>query len=139
MNEYKFSDIEIGLEESFEVKIDTSMMDKFLDISNDINPLHVDSNYAKKKGFPNRVVYGLLTSSFYSTLVGVYLPGKYCILQGIDIQFSKPVYIGDALKISGKVSYINEAYKQIEIKAFITNQNNKKVSKATIKTGVLDE
>jgi 3-hydroxybutyryl-CoA dehydratase len=139
MNEYKFSDIEIGLEESFEVKIDTSMMDKFLDISNDINPLHVDSNYAKKKGFPNRVVYGLLTSSFYSTLVGVYLPGKYCILQGIDIQFSKPVYIGDALKISGKVSYINEAYKQIEIKAFITNQNDDKVSKATIKTGVLDE
>ena len=139
MNEYKFSDIEIGLEESFEVKIDTSMMDKFLDISNDINPLHVDSNYAKKKGFPNRVVYGLLTSSFYSTLVGVYLPGKYCILQGIDIQFSKPVYIGDTLKISGKISYINEAYKQIEIKAFITNQNNEKVSKATIKTGVIDE
>ena len=139
MNEYKFSDIEIGLEESFEVKIDNSKMDKFLDISNDINPLHVDSNYAKKKGFPNRVVYGLLTSSFYSTLVGVHLPGKCCILQGIDIQFSKPVYVGDALKVSGKVSYINEAYKQIEIKAFITNQNNENVSKATIKTGVLDE
>ena len=139
MNEYKFSDIEIGLEESFEVKIDASKMDKFLDISSDINPLHVDSNYAKKKGFPGRVVYGLLTSSFYSTLVGVHLPGKHCILQGIDIQFSKPVYIGDTLKISGKVSYINEAYKQIEIRAFITNQNNEKVSKATIKTGVLDE
>ena len=139
MNEYKFSDIEIGLEESFEVKIDASKMDKFLDISSDINPLHVDSNYAKKKGFPGRVVYGLLTSSFYSTLVGVHLPGKHCILQGIDIQFSKPVYIDDILKISGKVSYINEAYKQIEVKAVITNQENKKVSKATIKVGVMDE
>ena len=139
MNEYKFSNIEIGLEETFEVKLDASKMDKFLDISNDINPLHVDSNYAEKKGFPGRVVYGLLTSSFYSTLVGVHLPGKYSILQGIDIQFSKPVYIGDTLKISGKVSYINEAYKQIEIRAFITNQNNEKVSKATIKTGILDE
>ena len=139
MNEYKFSDIEIGLQESFEVKIDNSKMDKFLDISNDINPLHVDSNYAKKKGFSDRVVYGFYTSSLYSTLVGVYLPGKYGILQGADIQFSKPVYIGDTLKISGKVSYTNEAYKQIEIKAFITNQNNEKVSKATIKTGVLDE
>jgi 3-hydroxybutyryl-CoA dehydratase len=139
MNEYKFSDIEIGLEESFEVTIDSSKMAKFLDISNDTNPLHVDSNYAKKKGFPNRVVYGLLTSSFYSTLVGVHLPGKYCILQGIDIQFSEPVYVGDVLKVYGKVSYINEAYKQIEIKGFITNQNNKKISKAVIKTGVLDE
>jgi 3-hydroxybutyryl-CoA dehydratase len=109
-------------------------MNKFLDISNDINPLHIDKNYAKQKGFKDRVVYGMLTSSFYSTLVGVYLPGKYCILQGIDIQFSKPVYIDDELRISGKVSYINEAYKQIEIKATIINQENKKVSKATIKS-----
>lgn len=139
MNEYKFSDIRIGLEKSFEANIDSIMMDKFLDISNDINPLHIDSKYAKDKGFEDRVVYGLLTSSFYSTLVGVYLPGKYCILQGIDIQFSKPVYIDDNLTISGKVNYINEAYKQIEIKAIIVNQDNKKVSKATIKVGIIDE
>ena len=139
MNYYKFSDIEIGLEELFEVKMDISKMDKFLDITNDINPLHIESDYAKEKGFSDRVVYGLLTSSFYSTLVGVYLPGKYCILQGIDILFSNPVYIDDSLKISGTVSYITEVYKRIEIKASITNQNNKKVSKATIKVGVIDE
>ena len=139
MNEYKFSDIKIGLEESFNVTIDSAKLDKFLDISNDINPLHVDTEYAKEKGFDDRVVYGLLTSSFYSTLVGVYLPGKYCILQGIDIQFSKPVYIGDKVTITGKVSYINEAYKQIEIKATIVNQQGQKVSKATIKTGLIDE
>jgi len=43
------------------------------------------------------------------------------------------------LTITGKVSYINEAYKQIEIKAIIINQDNEKVSKATIKVGVMDE
>lgn len=139
MNEYKFSDIQLGLEESFSVTIDSSKLDKFLDISGDINPLHIKSNYAIEKGFNDRIVYGLLTSSFYSTLVGVYLPGKYCILQSIDIQFTKPVYIGDTLTIYGKVSYINEAYKQIEIKAIIKNQNNTKVSKAIIKVGLLDE
>ena len=139
MNEYKFYDIKVGMTKSFETKINISMMDKFLDISNDTNPLHIDGSYAKDKGFSDRVVYGLLTSSFYSTLVGVYLPGKYCLLQGIDIQFSKPVYIDDILNISGKVSYINEAYRQIEIKAVITNKNNKKVSKSTIKVGLMDE
>lgn len=139
MNTYKFEDIKIGLEESFSIQVDSKKLDKFLEISGDINPLHIDSEYSKSKGFVDRVVYGMLTSSFYSTLVGVYLPGKYCILQGIDIQFSKPVYVNDNLKISGKVSYINEAYKQIEIKATIINQENKKVSKATIKVGVLDE
>ena len=139
MNRYRFEDIKIGSLESFDTKIDSSMMDKFLDISNDVNPLHTDKEYARDKGFEDRVVYGMLTASFYSTLVGVYLPGKYAVLQGIDIQFSKPVYIDDTLSITGKVSYINEAYKQIEIKAVITNQDNKKVSKATIKAGVVDE
>lgn len=138
MNKYIFSEIKIGLEESFSVTIDVSKLEKFLEISNDVNPLHVDSEYAKGKGFDDRVVYGLLTASFYSTLVGVYLPGKYCILQGIDIQFSKPVYIGDKLTISGKVNYINEAYRQLEIKAKIVNQNGQKVSKSTIKTGLMD-
>ena len=139
MNNYKFDDINIGLEEHFNVKVNADKLDKFLEISGDTNPLHTDSEYAKSNGFTDRVVYGMLTSSFYSTLVGVYLPGKYCILQGIDIQFSKPVYIGDTLKVAGTVSYMNEAYKQIEIKAIITNEKNIKVSKATIKIGVIHE
>ena len=139
MNKYKFSDIKVGLAKSFEVHVVSSMMDKFLEISNDINSLHQDSHYAKQKGFSGRVVYGLLTSSFYSTLVGVYLPGKYCILQGINIQFTKPVYINDILKVYGEVSYINEAYKCIEIKSTITNLKSEKVSKATIKVGIIDE
>ena len=139
MNSYKFVDINLGLEESFSVRVNSEKLDKFLKISGDINPLHTDAEYSKSKGFSDRVVYGMLTSSFFSTLVGVYLPGKYCILQGVDIQFSTPVYIDDILTITGKVSYINEAYKQLEIKAVIINQDNKKVSKATIKVGVMDE
>jgi len=139
MKSYKFADIKVGLEETFFIKINSEKVEKFLEISGDSNPLHTDSPYSKSKGFLNKVVYGMLTSSFYSTLVGVYLPGKYCFLQGIDIQFSKPVYIGDILKISGKVSYINQAYKQVEIKAFMMNQDNIKISKATIKVGIIDE
>ena len=139
MNSYKFDDISVGLEEHFIVKVDADKLDKFLEISGDTNPLHTDSEYSKSKGFVDRVAYGMLTSSFFSTLVGVYLPGKYCILQSIDIKFPKPVYIDDILTITGKVSYINEAYKQLEIKAVIINQDNKKVSKATIKVGVIDE
>ena len=139
MNSYKFVDINVGLEESISVRVNSEKQDKFLKISGDINPLHTDAEYSKSKGFSDRVVYGMLTSSFFSTLVGVYLPGKYSILQGIDIQFYEPVFIDDILTITGKVSYINEAYKQLEIKAVIINQDNKKVSKATIKVGVIDE
>jgi len=51
MNEYTFFDIHIGLEESLEISIDLAKINKFLEISNDTNPLHTDPVYAKQKGF----------------------------------------------------------------------------------------
>jgi len=138
MNLYKFSDVSIGLSENFSVTISQEMLKAFRKISGDVNPLHMDTVYAKEKGFKDKVVYGLLTASFYSTLVGVYLPGKYCLFHGINITFANPVYVGDVLTVYGEISHINDAFRQIEISGHITNQNNKKISKAKIKVGVYE-
>jgi 3-hydroxybutyryl-CoA dehydratase len=139
MQHYLFSDITIGLSHSFEVEIDEARMQKFLEISGDNNPMHIDLDYAESKGMPGRVVYGLLTSSFYSTLVGVYLPGKYALLHSIDVQFSKPVFINDKLTVIGEVTSINEVFRQIDVKAYILNQNGEKISRAKIKIGLVNE
>ena len=112
------------------------MMKSFEIMTGDINPLHINQEYAKEKGMLDKVVYGMLTSSFYSTLVGVYLPGKRCLLQGIEISFKKPVYIGEEIEIYGEISYLNEAYKIAEIKAYIKNES-KKISTAKITVGVI--
>lgn len=139
MQEYILSDIKVGLTHSFEAEIDEASMHNFLKISGDNNPMHIDSEYAKLRGMADKVVYGMLTSSFYSTLVGVYLPGKYALLHSIDIQFSKPVFIGDKLFVVGEVSAINEIFRQIEVKAYILNQNGEKISRAKIKIGLVNE
>ena len=135
MKDYRFNQLRIGLSESFSVTLTAEMMNSFGSISGDCNPLHLEQEHAIKKGFQGRVAFGMLTSSFYSKLVGVHLPGKHCFLQGINIQFRNPSYIGDQLIITGKVSYLNEAYKQIEIKANIKNQIGVLVSTAKIKVG----
>jgi 3-hydroxybutyryl-CoA dehydratase len=136
MKEYKFSDIHISLAHSFEATITKDMMRNFSGYSGDINPLHLDPEFAAQQGHPNTVAFGMLTASFYSTLVGVYLPGKYALLQCIDITFNLPVYPGERLTVSGEVKHIHELYRQIEIKASIQNQIGKKVSKAKIKVGL---
>jgi 3-hydroxybutyryl-CoA dehydratase len=136
MNEYRLGQISIGLEESFSIQINDQMMDLFLELSADRNPLHLDNEFARENGFVARVVYGMLTSAFYSRLIGVHLPGKYGLLQGVNIAFNKPVYIGDWLQIQGQVAYINETYGQIEVKAQIINQSGAKVSTAKIKVGL---
>lgn len=139
MNEYRFDEIFVGLEHKFSAEITNRMMEQFLEISGDCNPLHLNADYAVANGFKDKVVYGMLTASFYSTLAGVYLPGKYCLLHSVNVQFSKPVFVSDELTITGKVSRINEAFKQLEIKAKIHNQSDTCVSKALLKAGFLNE
>jgi len=137
MNQYNWEDLKLGLKHEFHASVTDEMMDHFIHDFGDSNPLHVDTGYAKVHGFRARVVYGLLSSSFYSTLVGVHLPGQKCLLHGIDVTFVKPVFVGDELTISGEINYLNEAYKQAHIRAQITSGQGVLVSKARLKIGVL--
>ena len=144
MNEYRFEDI-VSKEENateytkaeFCTNITAEMMQKFYEISGDNNPLHMDEEFAKEKGFDSRVVYGMLTASFYSKLAGVYLPGKFCLLHSVESSFKNPVFIGDTLTVSGYVKAKHETTRTIDIVAVVTNQNGKKVSKANILAGFL--
>jgi len=137
MNCYRYSELEIGHTEAFSAEVTGDMMDLFLKLSGDVNPLHIDEQYAKENGFSSAVAYGMLTSSFYSTLAGVYLPGKFCLLHEIDIKFTNPVYVGDVLRISGEIAEKFDSYEMLAIKARITNQDNRTVSRAAMKVGVL--
>ena len=139
MNEYKLEDIKIGMIEKFKVKITEKMQNDFREITGDVNPMHLDDEFANKNGFNKKLVFGMLTASFFSTLVGVYLPGKNCLFQECkDIRFHNPVFIGDELEIKGEVIEIDDRFKRITIKAVIRNQNDKKVCSAKLIAGVLD-
>lgn len=88
--------------------------------------------------FRDKLVYGMLTASFYSKLVGVYLPGEKCLFRECDVQWPRPVYIGDTLTVVGKVSEKDERIHTVKIKAFIRNQDGEKVSRATLTVGMID-
>lgn len=135
MNHYRITDIQIGLTEQFSTVITDDMMASFQKITGDTSPIHISETNAKNKGFNDRVVYGLLTASFYSTLVGVHLPGEFAVLSSLDITFSNPVYINDTLTISGEVKEIDTQFNLIKLKVKITNQNGELVSRGTIRVG----
>jgi len=64
MNDYKFDDIVLGLTEYFKVVVTQEMHNNFTKNTNDVNPMHIDENYAKEKGFRGSLVYGMLTALF---------------------------------------------------------------------------
>ena len=136
MREYTYDELAIGQEESFSIQVTEEMMGSFRDITGDLNPLHVDEQFAKNRGFPNRVAYGMLTASFLSTLAGMYLPGKNSLIYSVSIEFPKPVFIGDILEISGTIAEKDDRFHMITVKITIHNQD-KKVCRGNMKIGVM--
>ena len=136
MNHYTLADMTPGLTESFTVTVTAEMMEQFCAITGDVYPIHMDEDYARGRGYPGRVVYGMLGASFFSTLAGVYLPGEHCLLHGVECRFARPVFLGDTLTVTGTVVSVSEAVAEAEIKAVITNQDGKKVTRGVIKAGL---
>lgn len=94
MNEYRYTDIEIGAVESFKKVITVEDENNFRRITGDNNPLHSDDEFAVETSagkYESHVAFGMLTASLLSTLAGVYLPGKYSLIHSIDnISFKNP-------------------------------------------------
>ncbi len=139
MNEYTLSDLSVGMKEEFSALITEEMMLKFREISGDKNPLHSEPIFAQKMGFPNTVVFGMLTASLLSTLGGCYLPGKYCLIQGVEIKFIKPVMVGDTLTVTGEVAVVERELNHVVINVVMRKKSGEKVLRGKLKVGVLNE
>lgn len=137
MNNYTFSDIQVGLKEMFDVSVTSDDMECFRKITGDNNPLHTDKDFAAEQGFEGCVVYGMLTASYLSTLAGVYLPGKNSLIQSMDINFVRPVFVGEKLTVTGEVTEKSELFQMIKVKFTITNAKKEKVVRGKMQVGVL--
>ena len=136
MNHYTLADITVGMTESFSFDVTEEKMRLFYDLTGDDSPIHMDEAYAAGRGYPGRVMYGMLGASLFSTLAGVYLPGEHCLLHSVEAKFAKPVFVGDTLTVTGTVTDVNDTFGEITIKAVIMNGEGKKVTRGVIKAGV---
>ena len=116
----KLEDIEIGQKKSFGVVVTESMLDDFAKLSGDNNPLHMDENYAKSNNFENRVCHGMLLASFFSRLVGMYIPGENALYFSQSLKFQYPCFVNDRIKIHGEVIDKSLATKIITLKTTIS-------------------
>lgn len=140
MNQYCYNELKIGDEHSFLITITEDMMIKFLQITGDKNPLHCNEAYAKSRGYPSCVVYGLLTSSFLSTLAGLYLPGKYSLIHSVETRLVQPVFVGDCLRVCGIITEKHDVFHMLKLKVSIIHQHTgKKVVRGNMQVSVMDE
>lgn len=107
MRGYTIEELQVGMEASFEREITEDLVNRFAEVSGDINPVHVDEDYANKSRFKGRIAHGLLTASFLSTVLGTKLPGPGAIYMHQDLVFRAPVRFGETVLASVKVEKTN--------------------------------
>lgn len=110
---YKIEEINVGMSASYSQIITENDVVAFSNVSGDKNPIHLDDDYAKNSRYRNKIAHGLLSASFFSKLFGTELPGEGCVYVSQNLNFKRPVYIGDTVTATILVQSVDMANKRI--------------------------
>ena len=117
----------IGQTAEFSKTITETDVYTFAGITGDFNPLHVDAERAKSLPFGQRIVHGMLTASFISTVIASKMPGPGTIYIKQTLSFIKPVYFNDT--ITAKVTIIEiGAKRHARLNTTVINQQGETVA-----------
>jgi 3-hydroxybutyryl-CoA dehydratase len=100
---YSFEEITVGLTVDHEYVIDQRVYETFLSIFPDRSPVHVDDVYARANGFSSMVMHGAILNGFLSHFIGMRFPGARSLELSVDIRYLRPSYLGDRIRLEGKV------------------------------------
>ena len=118
-----FDEITVGESASIERTLTTQDIALFAVLSGDVNPHHLDAEYAASTRFHGVIAHGMLGGALFSAVLGTRLPGPGTIYLGQTLKFLAPVRVGDTLRISVTVSARNEEEKRLTLACTCTNQD----------------
>ena len=98
----------------------------FAIMSGDVNPAHVDEEYANSSQFHHIIAHGMWGGALISTVLGTQLPGPGTIYLKQDFTFRRPVSLGDSLTVTVTVVEKREHH-QILLDCACTNQEGEVV------------
>lgn len=80
-----------------------SMIDAYGRASGDLNPIHVDPDYARAGPFGRTIAHGMMTLSFAAQMLNAWSERRFDVDGEIDVAFIGPVFAGDDVEITGIV------------------------------------
>ena len=134
----EFDEIVEGKVEMFKHKITEEDVNTFAKLTGDYNPVHMDEDFALKTNFGKRVVHGMLTSSFISTMIGMRIPGEGALWLSQTLNFLNPTFIGDTIEVIAEVKNVSQSSRTFKMNIKITNQIGTELVNGEAHVKVLD-
>jgi 3-hydroxybutyryl-CoA dehydratase len=117
----------LGEEAAIERTFTKDDVEQFAYLTNDVNPVHLDPEYAKSTRFGTCIVHGALVASLLSAVLGNQLPGPGAIYISQELKFLAPVYVGEKLKARVEVIDWDQSKGRIRILTEVHNGDGIKV------------
>jgi phosphate acetyltransferase len=124
-----YDQIKAGDTASLERAVTENDIELFALVSGDVNPAHLDAEFAAKDIFGKPVAHGMWTASLVSAVLGTTLPGPGCIYLGQTIAFTKPVFPGDTVTATVTVLEKQDKKRLVRLETVCTNQDGETVLK----------
>ncbi len=110
---YCIEDLSVGMTAVFAKTVTEADIVLFAGISGDINPVHLNHEFATETMFEGRIAHGMLTASFISTVIGTKLPGPGSIYLKQSLNFRAPVRAGDTVRARVNITEVNAEKRRI--------------------------
>ncbi len=98
-----FDEIKVGDTAELTHTLRAQDIELFAVMSGDINPAHVDAEYAKSDVFHRVIAHGMWGGALISAVLGTELPGPGTIYLNQSLSFRRPVGLGDRVTVRVKV------------------------------------
>lgn len=129
MENVTYEELTLGLSARLLRTVTREDIQAFAAVSGDINPAHLNPEYADATMFEGVIAHGMLGAALISALFGTQFPGPGTIYLGQELKFIKPVRIGDTLTVLSTVSEKDDVKKRVVMDCLVTNQHGDVVLK----------
>jgi len=130
----KFAEIELGIElPEVKKQVTQEIIKKYAQASGDMNPQHVDPEFASQTVFKGTIAHGLLTVAYISEMMANFFNDGWYSGSAMEISFHAPVRPGDTITTSGSVKTKKASVDRgiVTCKVVCTNQDNASVITGT--------
>ncbi len=117
---YHIDQLQPGMSASIAKTVTEADIILFAGISTDVNPAHLDEEYAKGTMFGGRIAHGMLSAGFISAVLANHLPGPGTIYMSQTLKFKAPVRPGDTVKATVTVKEVNVAKNRVTLDTVCT-------------------
>ncbi|MBK7136178.1 MAG: bifunctional enoyl-CoA hydratase/phosphate acetyltransferase [Rhodocyclales bacterium] len=122
-----YDEIQVGDSASLVRTLKPQDIQLFAIMSGDVNPSHVDPEYAKSSMFREVVAHGMWGGALISTVLGTQFPGPGTIYVDQTLHFSRPVGLGDTITVMVTATRKFDHNHHILFDCVCTNQDGQKV------------